>query len=71
MGQDVFPTTEQQVSRNKKLLNRRDLLKRGEDISPLRDSLIFGQAFADGGGAADPRKAVAALADSAEICAAW
>ncbi|MDP9424060.1 MAG: nitrite reductase large subunit NirB [Pseudomonadota bacterium] len=45
-----------------------DLLKRGEDISPLRDSLIFGQAFADGGGAADPRKAVAALADSAEIC---
>jgi len=45
-----------------------DLLKRGEDIAPLRDSLIFGQAFAEGGGAANPSAAVAALPDSAEIC---
>ena len=45
-----------------------DLLKRGEDIAPLRDSLIFGQAFAEGGGAGDPNAAVAALPDSAEIC---
>ena len=45
-----------------------DLLKRGEDISNLRDVLIFGQAFASGGGAADPKAAVAALSDDAEIC---
>jgi nitrite reductase (NADH) large subunit len=45
-----------------------DLLRKGEDIAPLRDSLIFGQAFALGGGAADPKLAVAALSDDAEIC---
>ncbi|MGX7926376.1 nitrite reductase large subunit NirB [Tsuneonella sp. HG094] len=45
-----------------------DLLKRGENISDLRDALIFGQAFASGGGALDPKAAVAALSDDAEIC---
>lgn len=45
-----------------------DLLKKQEDISDLRDLLIFGQAFAAGGGAADPKAAVAALSDDAEIC---
>ena len=46
-----------------------DLLKRGENIAPIRDALIFGQAFANGGGAsANPSAAVAAMADSAEIC---
>jgi nitrite reductase (NADH) large subunit len=45
-----------------------DLLKRQEDVSELRDLLIFGQAFASGGGAADPKAAVAALSDDAEIC---
>lgn len=46
-----------------------DLLKRGEDISDIREALIFGQAFAQGGGAlADPNHAVAALSDDAEIC---
>jgi nitrite reductase (NADH) large subunit len=45
-----------------------DLLKRGEDISTLRDVLIFGQSFASGGGVADPKSAVAALSDTAEIC---
>ena len=45
-----------------------DLLKRGEDIAPIRDMLIFGQSFASGGGAADPKAAVAALSDDAEIC---
>jgi nitrite reductase (NADH) large subunit len=45
-----------------------DLLKRQEDISDLRDLLIFGQAFASGGGQADPKAAVAALSDDAEIC---
>lgn len=46
-----------------------DLLKKGEDISEIRDALIFGQAFASGGGAtANPIDAVAALSDEAEIC---
>ena len=45
-----------------------DLLKRGEDIAAIRDLLIFGQAFAAGGGAPDPKSAVAALSDDAEIC---
>ncbi len=46
-----------------------DLLKKQEDISEIRDGLIFGQAFAMGGGAfADPNAAVAALSDDAEIC---
>jgi len=45
-----------------------DLLKKQEDISDLRDLLIFGQAFAQGGGQADPKAAVAALSDDAEIC---
>jgi nitrite reductase (NADH) large subunit len=45
-----------------------DLLKRGEDISSLRDVLIFGQAFASGGGLTDPKAAVAALSGDAEIC---
>ena len=45
-----------------------DLLKKGEDISPIREALIFGQAFAAGGALADPNAAVAALSDDAEIC---
>ncbi|HWT43774.1 MAG TPA: nitrite reductase large subunit NirB [Sphingopyxis sp.] len=45
-----------------------DLLKKQEDVSGVRDLLIFGQAFASGGGAADPKAAVAALSDDAEIC---
>lgn len=45
-----------------------DLLKKQEDVSDLRDVLIFGQAFASGGGQADPKAAVAALSDDAEIC---
>ncbi|MFT4055251.1 MAG: nitrite reductase large subunit NirB [Novosphingobium sp.] len=45
-----------------------DLLKKGEDVSEVRDLLIFGQAFASGGGALDPKAAVAALSDDAEIC---
>jgi nitrite reductase (NADH) large subunit len=45
-----------------------DLLKRGESIADMRDMLIFGQAFASGGGQADPKAAVAALSDDAEIC---
>ena len=46
-----------------------DLLKKQEDIAPIRDALIFGQAFASGGGAsANPLDAVAALSSDAEIC---
>ena len=45
-----------------------DLLKKQEDVSTLRDLLIFGQAYAQGGGQADPKAAVAALSDDAEIC---
>jgi len=45
-----------------------DLLRKGEDIAPMRDALIFGQNFALGGGPDDPSAAVAALSDDAEIC---
>ncbi len=45
-----------------------DLLKREENVSDIRDLLIFGQGFAAGGGALDPKAAVAALSDDAEIC---
>ncbi|MEH6756294.1 MAG: nitrite reductase large subunit NirB [Parasphingorhabdus sp.] len=45
-----------------------DLLKRQEDISDIREALIFGQAFASGGATLDPDSAVAALSDDAEIC---
>jgi nitrite reductase (NADH) large subunit len=46
-----------------------DLLKKEEDVSEIRDALIFGQAFASGGGASlNPIDAVAALSDDAEIC---
>ncbi|MXP40521.1 nitrite reductase large subunit [Altererythrobacter soli] len=46
-----------------------DLLKKEEDVSDIREGLIFGQAFALGAGAlADPNAAVAALSDDAEIC---
>ncbi len=45
-----------------------DLLRKGESVADLRDLLIFGQAFASGGGATDPKAAVAALSDDAEIC---
>ena len=43
------------------------LLKDGEDISENRETLIFGPAFAEGA-TADPNAAVAALADTSEIC---
>src|SRR5207249_3003030 len=45
-----------------------DLIRKGEDIADLRDFLIFGQSYASGGGQSDPRSAVAALSDDAEIC---
>lgn len=44
-----------------------EMLKSGEDISEMRDTLIFGQAF-QGGGAVDPLAMVANMSDDAEIC---
>ena len=43
------------------------LIKDGDDISDMRDTLIFGPAF-QGGTPLDPMAAVAALPDDAEIC---
>ncbi len=45
-----------------------DLLRKGESVADLRDMLIYGQAYASGGALADPKAAVAALSDDAEIC---
>jgi len=45
-----------------------ELMRKAEDVATLRDMLIFGQAYASGGGRADPKAAVAALSDDAEIC---
>ncbi|MGR1583048.1 nitrite reductase large subunit NirB [Thalassobius sp. S69A] len=44
-----------------------ELLKSGEDIEEMRETLIFGQAY-QGGAAADPLAALANLPDDAEIC---
>ena len=44
-----------------------DLTRKKVDISDMRDTLIFGQAF-QGGAPMDPLAAVAALPDDAEIC---
>ncbi|CAN1721607.1 Nitrite reductase [NAD(P)H] [Hyphomicrobium sp. 1Nfss2.1] len=44
-----------------------DLKKREVDITEMRDTLIFGQAY-QGGAPLDPMAAVAALPDDAEIC---
>ncbi len=44
-----------------------DLLKRGVDVTELRQTLIFGQNYA-GGIPLDPTAAVAALPDEAEVC---
>jgi nitrite reductase (NADH) large subunit len=45
-----------------------DKIKSGEEVSAIRDVLIFGPAFAAGGAPADPLAAVAALPPEAEIC---
>jgi len=44
-----------------------DLLKRGVDVSGMRETLIFGQSH-QGGIPLDPSAAVAALPDDAEVC---
>ncbi|WP_138470258.1 nitrite reductase large subunit NirB [Poseidonocella sp. HB161398] len=45
-----------------------ELLKSGDCVEAIRDTLIFGQAYQGGGAAADPLAAVANLSDDAEIC---
>ena len=45
-----------------------DLLKKGEDVAELRDTLIFGQACHGGRRRWTLAAAVAALSDDAEIC---
>ncbi len=45
-----------------------DLMRSQADITDLRDTLIFGQAITEGLSGQDPRSAVAAMADTAEIC---
>jgi nitrite reductase (NADH) large subunit len=44
-----------------------DLIRKGTDTTEMRETLIFGPAFA-GGSPLDPMAAVAALPDEAEIC---
>ena len=44
-----------------------DLIRDRKDVSDMRDTLIFGQAY-QGGSPLDPMAAVAALPDEAEIC---
>ena len=44
-----------------------NMLKQKSDISQMRSTLVFGQSY-QGGPDVDPTAAVAALADSAEIC---
>ncbi len=45
-----------------------DLIRDRTPIDEMRDNLIFGPAAAEGGAAADPLSAVAALPPEAEIC---
>jgi nitrite reductase (NADH) large subunit len=45
-----------------------DLMRAGEPVDEIRETLIFGQAITEGLRGADPSSAVAAMADSAEIC---
>jgi nitrite reductase (NADH) large subunit len=45
-----------------------DLMRSGQDVSDIRETLVFGQAVTEGLRGLDPSAAVAAMADSAEIC---
>jgi nitrite reductase (NADH) large subunit len=45
-----------------------DLMRSGADVSEMRETLVFGQAITEGLRGLDPSAAVAAMADSAEIC---
>jgi nitrite reductase (NADH) large subunit len=45
-----------------------ELMKSGRDVSDIRETLVFGQAVTEGLSGLDPSSAVAAMADTAEIC---
>jgi nitrite reductase (NADH) large subunit len=45
-----------------------DLMRSGADITDIRETMVFGQAITEGLRGLDPSAAVAAMADSAEIC---
>ena len=45
-----------------------DLMKKGEDIETIRDTLIFGQAVTNALAGQDPSDAVAAWPDDTEVC---
>jgi nitrite reductase (NADH) large subunit len=45
-----------------------DLMKSGEDVASFRETLVFGQAATEGLRGLDPSAAVAAMADTAEVC---
>jgi nitrite reductase (NADH) large subunit len=43
-------------------------MRSGQDVGDIRETLVFGQAVTEGLRGLDPNAAVAAMADSAEIC---
>jgi nitrite reductase (NADH) large subunit len=45
-----------------------DLMRAGTDVTDMRETLVFGQAITEGLRGLDPSAAVAAMADTAEIC---
>ena len=45
-----------------------DLMRSGADVAELRDTLIFGQQVTEGLRGQNPRSAVSAMADTAEVC---
>ncbi len=45
-----------------------DLMKSGEDVGAFRETLVFGQAATEGLRGLDPSAAVAAMADTTEVC---
>jgi nitrite reductase (NADH) large subunit len=45
-----------------------DLMRSGADVSDIRETLVFGQAVTEGLRGLDPSAAVAAMADTAEVC---
>jgi nitrite reductase [NAD(P)H] large subunit len=45
-----------------------DLMRSGQDVAEIRETLVFGQAVTEGLRGLDPSAAVAAMADEAEVC---
>jgi len=45
-----------------------DLMRQAAEVADIRDTIVFGQAITEGLRGLDPSSAVAAMADTAEIC---